>query len=67
MNRVTKNLVLRANRIDPGTGISPTRKDGRGECHPPRKSRADRLDLRIMLLYSARKNRANPLAEYSTL
>lgn len=36
-------------------------------CHPPRKKRALRPDLRIILLYSARKKRANPLAEYSTL
>jgi len=36
-------------------------------CHPPRKNRALRPDIRIILLYSARKNRANPIAEYSTL
>ena len=34
---------------------------------PPRKKRALRLDIRIILLYSARKKRANPIAEYSTL
>ncbi len=38
-----------------------------GKCQPPRKKRALREDLRMMLLYSARKKRANPLAEYSTL
>lgn len=36
-------------------------------CQPPRKNSALRPDLSIILLYSARKNRANPLAEYSTL
>ncbi len=36
-------------------------------CQPPRKNRALSPDLRMILLYSARKNRANPLAEYSTL
>ncbi len=36
-------------------------------CQPPKNRRALRPDLRIILLYSARKNSANPLAEYSTL
>ena len=40
---------------------------GSGESQPPRKNRALSPDIRIMLLYSARKNRANPIAEYSTL
>jgi len=35
--------------------------------HPPRKKIALSADMRIILLYSARKNRAKPLAEYSTL
>jgi hypothetical protein len=35
--------------------------------HPPKKNRALRPDLRIILLYSARKKRAKPIAEYSTL
>jgi hypothetical protein len=34
---------------------------------PPRKKSALRADLRIILLYSARKNSAKPIAEYSTL
>jgi hypothetical protein len=38
-----------------------------GKCQPPRKNRALSDDLRIILLYSARKNSANPIAEYSTL
>lgn len=40
---------------------------GQIECHPPKKRRALSPDLRMILLYSARKKRANPLAEYSTL
>lgn len=35
--------------------------------HPPRKKMALNPDLKIILLYSARKKRAKPLAEYSTL
>lgn len=54
------NLIFTANTIGPG--INPTPR-----CHPPRNSSAFSPDLRIILLYSARKNRANPLAEYSTL
>ena len=38
-----------------------------GKCQPPRKNSALSDDLRIILLYSARKNCANPIAEYSTL
>ena len=34
---------------------------------PPQKSITERLDLSIMLLYSARKKSAKPLPEYSTL
>ena len=36
-------------------------------CHPPKKNNAFNPDLKIILLYSAKKNNANPLAEYSTL
>jgi len=48
--------------IEPGIKVNP-----KGTCHPPKKNSALRPDLRIILLYSARKNRANPIAEYSTL
>ena len=61
------NIVLSENRIGPGIGRMKAIAEGSGECHPPRKSRADRADIRIILPYSARKNRANPIAEYSTL
>jgi hypothetical protein len=38
-----------------------------GECHPPKNKSAVTADIKIILLYSARKNSANPIAEYSTL
>jgi len=38
-----------------------------GRSHPPRKKSALSDDLRIILLYSARKKSAKPIAEYSTL
>ena len=46
------------------SGINSSPKKG---SHPPRKKIALSADMRIILLYSARKNRAKPLAEYSTL
>ena len=36
-------------------------------AHPPRKSKVVIDEMRIILLYSARKNKAKPIAEYSTL
>jgi len=35
--------------------------------HPPKKNNAVTVDIKIILLYSAKKNKANPIAEYSTL
>jgi len=58
---VIKNLILKPNHLAPAIGIATK---GKGESQPPRKISPD---IRIMLLYSARKNRANPIAEYSTL
>jgi hypothetical protein len=37
-----------------------------GESHPPQKSSADTTETRIMFAYSARKNTANIIPEYST-
>jgi hypothetical protein len=42
-------------------------KMSKGACHPPKNKRAVTADIKIILLYSARKNKANPIAEYSTL
>jgi len=55
-------MIFSENHIAPGIIIK-----GNGESHPPRKNRALSPDIRMILLYSARKKRANPLAEYSTL
>jgi hypothetical protein len=61
------NLVFRAKIRDDGRGRRKETAAGRGECQPPRKRRAESADLRIILADSARKKRAKPLAEYSTL
>ena len=61
---VIKNLILKPNHLAPAMGLATK---GKGESQPPRKNSALSPDIRIMLLYSARKNRANPIAEYSTL
>jgi hypothetical protein len=39
----------------------------KGACHPPKNKSAVTADIKIILLYSARKNNAKPIAEYSTL
>jgi hypothetical protein len=36
-------------------------------CHPPKKNNVVKVHIKIMLLYSAKKNKAKPIAEYSTL
>lgn len=56
-------LVFRANQIGPGMKASTAT----GGYQAPRKRRVLLEDLSRILLDSARKNRANPLAEYSTL
>jgi len=38
-----------------------------GESHPPKKQRAVTKESQIMLEYSAKKNSANAMPEYSTL
>ena len=40
---------------------------GRIGSQPPRKNRVVMKDIRMMWIYSARKNRANVILEYSTL
>src|ERR1700754_1848447 len=37
-----------------------------GESQPPKKNTAVRAEIRIMFAYSARKNSANAIPEYST-
>src|SRR4029077_1220728 len=38
----------------------------KGPCQPPKKKIAVSAEIRIMLAYSARKNSANAMPEYST-
>jgi len=38
-----------------------------GNAHPPKKARAEKVDIKIILQYSAKKNIAKIIAEYSTL
>ena len=38
-----------------------------GGSHPPKKKREQRLLITIILPYSPKKKRANPMEEYSTL
>lgn len=37
------------------------------EAQPPKNKRLHKVDIKIILVYSAIKNRAKPAAEYSTL
>src|SRR5438046_10633792 len=41
-------------------------KPSKGLSQPPKKNTAVRVEIRIMLAYSARKNSANAMPEYST-
>ena len=41
------------------------KSNGRGESQPPKKHNAVIVLIRIILEYSPRKKRANPIAEYS--
>ena len=51
-----------------GGGVSPSQdgKPSSGLNQPPKKNTAVRPAIRIMLAYSARKNKANAMPEYST-
>lgn len=60
-----KIIIFSENHLAPGRTVRPIKL--RGDSQPPRKNSALSPDIRIILLYSARKNRANPIAEYSTL
>jgi hypothetical protein len=64
-NNTMKNKTLTANQMYEGTKLNG-KKLNTGD-HPPRKSSAEADDIRIILLYSARKKSAKPIAEYSTL
>jgi len=60
-----KNIVLNAKFIVSGTQVKGIKlKKG---FHPPKKRIVVIEEIKIILLYSAKKNKANPIAEYSTL
>jgi len=60
MKTKTINTVFRASH---GKG-KPIPKRGN---HPPRNNKEIRVDIRIICEYSAKKNKAKVIAEYSTL
>src|SRR5687768_16171073 len=48
-------------------GIQVSTAKSSGACQPPKNSTAVSVAMRIMLAYSARKNSANVMPEYSTM
>jgi hypothetical protein len=58
-------VVLILNQIT--GGIQYNNSKFKGGNHPPKKSIVVRLHIKIILAYSPKKNRAKPIAEYSTL
>ena len=62
---VIKNIVFIAKfRV---SGIKVKGIKSKNGAQPPKKSKVVTDEIKIILLYSARKNNANPIAEYSTL
>jgi hypothetical protein len=60
-----KKIVLSAKYKAPGMQLNgKTSKIG---CQPPKNKTPATDEINIILLYSAKKNNANPIAEYSTL
>jgi hypothetical protein len=53
--------VFKANQI------GESAKKGKGDNQPPQKRRTFNKDIRIICPYSAKKNKAKVIAEYSTL
>jgi len=60
-----KNIVFNEKLIVSGTQVKGI-KSKKG-FHPPKKRIVVIDDIKIILLYSAKKNSAKPIAEYSTL
>ncbi len=60
-----QNAILAANQIGPGIQFRGSISNGGN--HPPRNRIEVMPDIRIMLAYSPRKNRAKAMPEYSTL
>src|SRR5690606_11932869 len=64
-----KIVILAKNHTMPGTPAVTSSSQGtpaNGFSQPPRKKTTDSAETRIMLAYSARKNTAKPVPEYST-
>src|SRR5919202_2436218 len=63
MNRTRQ--ILRMSQIGPGIRVSGHRENGASQ--PPRNRTEVSALIRIMFMYSPRKNSANAIDEYSTL
>ena len=65
MNKNMKNAVFRPNQKEPGIIVNIAILKGGNQ--PPKNSIAFNPLIMMMFEYSPRKNRANVIAEYSTL
>src|SRR5918994_6647580 len=63
METMTKTL----SRNQPKGGIQWNKVESIGACQPPKNITATSALIRIMFMYSARKNSANVIPEYSTM
>src|ERR1700709_2900359 len=61
----TTRKVLMPSQIQPGTQVKGAMPSG--EFQPPRNISDASAEIRIMFAYSARKNIANDMPEYSTM
>jgi hypothetical protein len=59
-----KNKVFKENQILCGNKYCIQLN---GANHPPKKNKTVKVHIKMILLYSAKKNKAKPMAEYSTL
>src|SRR5215208_1403507 len=57
--------TLTSSQRKPGTMLKGGKSNG--ACQPPKNITAVRVLMRIMFMYSARKNSANVIPEYSTM
>ena len=62
---VTTTKDFRPSQIQPGTQLNSA--ESMGGNQPPRNRMTQSTDTRIMLAYSARKNMAKAMPEYSTM
>jgi len=65
INNTQKKILLSASEKAASKGI--LFKSTTGNDQPPKNASAAKVDIKIMLQYSAKKNIANIIAEYSTL